>query len=204
MAVISYSASAQQARLEVSNLAPRVGDEITVSVVYYDANQPEKERDPHFNNLARVDFKTSKLITKTGSLWIGPFTFNIGEQTLTTDSVELQVTDALPLKDSIVVRQVEISDGKYKEEFLIVEQIKKNKKQKYVNLKEDDIGKTMILIEEKNKFESSFNEKNTSYYFTRQTYSLAKRKTYDGGIFITANNFKNFPANSYFKSYEIQ
>lgn len=199
LAAFSYSAAAQQAKLQVSNFAPRVGDEIAVSVVYYDANQPEKEKDPHFNNMARADFKINKLVTKTGSLWIGPFTFRVGDELLTTDSVELIVTSALPVKDTVLIRQVRAGNVEY----LIVEQIiEKKEKGKYVKLKKRKV-KNGVTINDKNSFESSFHQGSHKHYYTRQTFSLIKNKDYKGGSIITPKHFKRLPANITLNNYEI-
>ena len=201
LAAFGFSAAAQQAKLQVSNLAPRVGDEIAVSVVYYDANQPEKEKDPHFNNLARADFKINKLVTKTGSLWVGPFTFKVGDQVLTTDSIELQVIEALPVEDAVIVRQVKTSSGEY----LVVEQmLSKNKKTKtsFVKFKDNKV-KNGVKLSDAGSFERHASEGFKNYSYTRLIYKINKEGNYLGGAVITPEHFKRLPANITLNNYEI-
>ena len=198
LAAFGFSAAAQQAKLQVSNLAPRVGDEIAVSVVYYDANQPEKERHPYSNNLARADFQINKLINEEGSLWIGPFTFKVGDELFITDSIELQILAALPAKDTVLLRQVKLGT----EEFLIVEQVlDNNSKKQFVSLQHSKVNGDLVG-KEKMSTETSVTQHVNTHSKKVMVYTLQKNN-YSGDTLITREHFKNIPSNITFNNYEI-
>ncbi len=198
LVMLGYTATAQQAKLQVSNLAPRVGDEITVSLAYFSPDQPKEKRDPYFDSEAKGELKINKLIKKEGSLWIGPFTYRVGDELLTTDSVELQVLAPLPSKDTIVLRQVKVGE----KEFLIVEQVIENTKDKKFIALENSKIQYGIVSKEKMSFSASGIQGKHTHSKKIMMYSLQK-ENYTGGVLITSEHFKHLPANISLNNYEI-
>jgi hypothetical protein len=120
----------QHSKLETNNPIPRQGDEIeiTFSLNKADLGQIEskdKKTKEEYNaiwdnNLGSGSFKIKKLLTDTGNVKIGPFSFAIEDKTYTTNTLVLKVYPRLPndIKDGIWVRYTNYEGKGY----LIVEQ----------------------------------------------------------------------------------
>lgn len=123
-------AIAQVSRLDVSNPAPRVNEEIEIIISLKKENLDALE---HKENKTADDFlslrknkvgygtlKISHILTDTGRVTLGPFQFNLGKETYTTDVLTFTVHPTLPpnIYDGLWIRQVDFKGERY----LIIEQ----------------------------------------------------------------------------------
>jgi hypothetical protein len=99
-----------QSILKSSNPAPRVGDEIIITIELQDAGQ----------QVASGSLAIQEVLIKEGPAIFGPFTFKIGEKTYETATLTINVSPKLPnnVKDGIWMRSVESGGSQY----LIIEQ----------------------------------------------------------------------------------
>lgn len=180
-----------QLKLSVHNIAPRVGDEIWVTITF-----PESEISSNGSAASKTDIQISKLITKVGDVWVGPFTFKVGDNTLTSDSVLIQVAEKLPNdKEDFIVRQV-TCNGK---EYLVVEEF--NKKNNFTKLKTGSVDGDISLKETGSTAISSKGKGGLPFKAT--VYEIKKGSGYNGNAMITAKNFSDFPENIPFEGYTI-
>lgn len=114
-AFLSYSVSAQVARLDIDNPAPRAGDDIRVTFVLEKQGVKSEKSRAGFG-----DIKVSTALTDTGRMVIGPFRFMIRNKEYQTDSLTIRVYPQLPstAKDGVWLRQVDFNG----DHFLIIEQ----------------------------------------------------------------------------------
>jgi hypothetical protein len=121
-AFLSLPASAQVARLDIDNPAPRAGDDIRVTFGL------DKDQGTDLQGDARSkkdrtgfgDIKITTTLADTGTMVIGPFRFTIRNKEYTTQVLTIQVYPPLPseAKDGIWIRQVDFNG----DHFLIIEQ----------------------------------------------------------------------------------
>jgi hypothetical protein len=182
-------AAATQAKLVINNPAPRVGDEINITIVF--TNNPTEKTNDFYgaqDYLVKSELKINQAVTKAGSIWVGPFTFKIGGEELTTDSVLLQVAAALPTdKNSLIIRQLTFDN----EEYLVVEQIIPQKAN-YAALKKTAGGKGITLNEKTST--TSSNKAGTNKQYKITIYKIEKEASYAGQTTITTSDFKDLPA----------
>jgi hypothetical protein len=121
-AFLSLSTSAQVARLDIDNPAPRAGDDIRVTFGL-DKDQSKDLPGDARSKKDRTGFGDIKITTTladTGTMVIGPFRFTIRNKEYTTQVLTIRVYPPLPsdAKDGIWIRQVDFND----DHFLIIEQ----------------------------------------------------------------------------------
>lgn len=192
IACLLVNSLSAQLKLSVHNIAPRVGDEIWVTLTF-----PETAVNSDGSAELKTDIKISSLITQTGNVWVGPFTFKVGNNTLTTDSVMVQVADKLTNdKEDFLVRQITYN-GK---EYLVVEEF--NKKNKFAKLKTGSVNNGISLKETSSTAISSKGKGGLPFKVT--VYEIKKESGYEGAAIITAQNFSDFPENIPFEGYTIQ
>ena len=126
----SIQSFAQNSKLSVYNPAPRVGEEIEITITLKKENIEEIELKggksiEEFNQLqdnfyGSGKIKFSNIANESGLKKFGPFVFNFDGLTISTDSIELTVYPALPdsVKDGIWIRNVDFNNKNY----LIIEQ----------------------------------------------------------------------------------
>lgn len=124
---IGYSSFGQIATLDLTNPAPRIGEDIEI-IVYFKTKELEKKEGPQKvekwledqkNNLGKAEIKFYENFLDTGLVKIGPFSFSIGSNQFTTDVMTIRIYPDLPVdKDGIWIRQVQFKN----ESFLILEQ----------------------------------------------------------------------------------
>jgi hypothetical protein len=119
---LSLSTSAQVARLDIDNPAPRAGDDIRVTFGL-DKDQSKDLPGDARSKKDRTGFGDIKITTTladTGTMVIGPFRFTIRNKEYTTQVLTIRVYPPLPsdAKDGIWIRQVDFND----DHFLIIEQ----------------------------------------------------------------------------------
>ncbi|WP_375559652.1 hypothetical protein ACE193_18225 [Bernardetia sp. OM2101] len=119
-------------QIEVNNAAPRVGDKVEIIFDITFLNDKIEEQLPKEAQLegtsstfGEATGKLKKIITfkKSGKYIIGPFHFEFEGRKIITDSIEVQVAEALPFEAGVWVRYVETKTEKY----IIVEQLLGNK-----------------------------------------------------------------------------
>jgi hypothetical protein len=223
----SLNAFGQNAKLETNNPIPRQGDEIeiTFSVKESDLGHIESKdkktkedynaiRD---NNLGSGSFKINELMTDTGNVIIGPFSFTIEGKVYTTDTLVIKVHPKLPndIKDGIWIRYTKYNDKGY----LIVEQRVSNEPK----VKNTSTGRTVSLDNDgitfaeldQDKFEAfgvdinysstkssmqTLEETNDNIFsgmvsYKISTYTFKFRQDFKGPIKLGKNLFKYFPDN---------
>jgi hypothetical protein len=126
----SLNVFGQNSKLETNNPIPRQGDEIEITFSINEADLghlegKEKKTMEEFNaiwdnNVGSGSFKIKELMTDTGTVKIGPFSFTLDEKVYTTNILTLKVYPKLPndIKDGIWIRYAKYGD----KGFLIVEQ----------------------------------------------------------------------------------
>jgi hypothetical protein len=199
------TAAATQAKLVINNLAPRVGDEISISVVF---STPATENTDNYNfatnYFVKSELKINQAVTKAGSIWVGPFTFKIDGEVLTTDSISIEVAEALPVQNNqVIVREITYQQKQY----LVVEQLTptiKNDKTKYVELKLKTLEKLGLSLKEKLSSTSSSTKGDSNISFSQTIYEIKKDENFVGPFTITPNSFDNFPANASFQNFNIK
>jgi hypothetical protein len=117
-AFLSLSASAQVARLDIDNPAPRAGDDIRVTFTV--DKEPQGDTRSKKDRTGFGDIKITTTLADTGSMVIGPFKFTIRNKEYTTQVLTIQVYPPLPsdAKDGIWMREVDFNG----DHFLIIEQ----------------------------------------------------------------------------------
>jgi len=131
MAVVwSVPALAQVSRLDVSNPAPRINEEIEIIISLrnenLDALEHKENKTPEDilalrnNKIGYGTLKLSHVLTDTGRVTLGPFQFALGKKTYETDVLQFTVYPELPknIYDGLWIRQVNFKDERY----LIIEQ----------------------------------------------------------------------------------
>lgn len=135
-AFLSYSVSAQVARLDIDNPAPRAGDDIRVTFVL---EKPTAKSETGAKSRAGFgDIKVSTALTDSGRMVIGPFRFAIRNKEYKTDSLVIRVYPQLPstAKDGVWLREVDFNG----DHFLIIEQRVSGRKKDQKNSSEIIIG----------------------------------------------------------------
>jgi hypothetical protein len=186
--------------IEVSNPAPRVGDDIIVKVSF-DTLMPNRAGylNEIKNYVLQSEIKINTVATKAGMNWIGPFTFNVGGRILTSDSVLIYIEEELNIKkDTIAIRQIEFN-GKV---FLLIEQVLVGEhwsSSDFLEFKEKSVCKEITI-------KQTYSTSSTGAKFNFQTlvFEIEKHKKYKGGCLITEQNFENISSNSTTISYEIK
>lgn len=197
------TAIAKTAKLVVNNMAPRVGDEIEINVVFSQSDDNTNE-DVYFEGgyLVKSDIKINKMVTQAGTLWVGPFTFKINGEELTTDSISIEVAETIPVESNqVVVRQVRFQN----QEYLVVEQQIKNVKnndKEFSKININSIEKAGMKITEKRSFSTS-NRGRTNYRYEQTVYLIEKKANFSNYT-ITQKDFNNLPADVQFQQYIIQ
>lgn len=206
VASLLSTAAQAQAKLVVSSIAPRVGDEILIQVLF-DTPTASTSKESNFytdDYLIKSEIKINKLVTQAGTMWIGPFTFKIDGKELTTDSVSIQVAEELPGQNNqVIVRQVTYQEKQY----LVVEQTtppQKNDKPKYTSLNLKSLEKEGLVLTEKQNYTTSSTKKYNNITFSRTIYEIKKETDFSRAYTLTAKNFDNFPANANFQNFEIK
>ncbi len=128
--VWSIPAIAQVSRLDVSNPAPRVNEEIEIIISLRNDNldalerkenkTPEDVQALRNNKIGYGTLKLSHVLADTGRVTLGPFKFTLGKKTYETDVLQFTVYPELPkdIYDGLWIRQVDFKDERY----LIIEQ----------------------------------------------------------------------------------
>lgn len=193
-----------QAKLVVKSIAPRVGDEILIQVLF---DTPTTLKETSFftdDYLIKSEIQINKLATKAGTMWVGPFTFKIDGQELITDSVSIEVEEALPVqKNQIIVRQVVYQQKQY----LVVEQFlpnKKDDKTKYAALNLNPLENAGLSLTEKQNYTTSSTKADSYVRFSQTIYEIKKEDNFSSTYTITADSFNNFPADANFQNFEIK
>ena len=130
LSVLFAESWAQHSTLTTFNPIPRQGAEIEIqfslekqdlSALKNKKDKTTEENDLLYDNyFGNGSLKMRKLLTDTGKVSIGPFSFTFGESTYQTNVLTLQVHPKLPgnIRDGLWIRYVELDDRGY----LIIEQ----------------------------------------------------------------------------------
>lgn len=120
----------QNSRLETSNPIPRQGDAVQIEFTIDKRdltelkNKGKKTKEEYNrlwdNNVGKGNLKITQIVSDTGRITIGPFSFSVHDTTYVTNSLTLKVLSKLPgdIRNGIWIRYTVISDIGY----LIIEQ----------------------------------------------------------------------------------
>ncbi len=206
VASLLSTAAQAQAKLVVRTIAPRVGDEILIQVLFDNPSASTEKEKSFFTDdyLIKSEITINKQVTQAGTMWVGPFTFKIDGKELTTDSVSIQVAEALPAqKNQVIVRQVVHQQKQY----LVVEQSIPNKKDdqtKYAALNLNPLENAGLSLTEKQNYTTSSTKADSYVRFSQTIYEVKKEADFSGTYTLTANSFNDFPANAIFQNFEIK
>lgn len=202
LSCISFlSSSAQSPKwIQVSNPAPRVGDEIVVNLSF-DTLMPLRKGhiEEIKNHILKSEVKINTLAMKAGTTWIGPFTFKIGVQEVTTDSIQIFIEEELKtLNDTISIRQVEFQGIKY----LVIEQVLVGENTKSKDFFEFDEKNVCAGIELKQSYSS--NGTGAKYNFKTLVFQIITVKKGAQECIITAERFNNLPSGLTIKNFMLR
>lgn len=206
VASLLSTAAQAQGKLVVNTIAPRVGDEISIRVLFDDPSASTEKEKSFFTDdyLIKSEITINKLVTQAGTMWVGPFTFKIDGKELTTDSISIEVAEALPAQNNqVIVRQVTYQEKQY----LVVEQTmpaKKDDETRYVALNLNPLKNAGLSLTEKSNHTVSSTKVDVHARFSKTIYEIKKEDSYNGTYTITADSFNNFPANANFQNFEIK
>jgi hypothetical protein len=112
----------QNSRLETNNPIPRQGDEVQIEFTIdkddlTEIRNKEKKTKEEYNkmwgnNVGKGSLKITQIVSDTGRVKIGPFSFTVNDTTYVTNTLTLNVLPKLPgnIRDGIWIRYTEI-DG---------------------------------------------------------------------------------------------
>jgi len=203
----------QKATLQIDNIAPRVGDEIEIHF-YLGTNISTNN-----NGDGQIEF--NDIVTDSGYVTIGPFSFKVNNQTFLSDSVRISICPKLPkLQNGIWIRKVNFNGDSY----LILEQRISGE---WETKKTDPKTVTTSFTQDEKKFAEidleSINERGLSLVQTYSSshsqtidendifgngtvnykltiYKIIRKSDYSGTFKLREKNFKNLPKNSNFES----
>lgn len=127
---LCFSAWGQNSRLETNNPIPRQGDEIQIEFTIdkrdlTELRNKEKKTKEEYNklwdnNVGKGSLKITQIVSDTGRVEIGPFSFTVDDTSYVTDILTLKVLPKLPgnIRDGLWIRYTNIEDIGY----LIIEQ----------------------------------------------------------------------------------
>jgi len=127
---LCFNAWGQNSRLETNNPIPRQGDEIQIEFTIdkkdlRELKNKEKKTKEEYNklwdnNVGKGSLKITQIVSDTGRVKIGPFSFTVDDTTYVTDILTLKVLPKLSgnIRDGLWIRYTDIGDIGY----LIIEQ----------------------------------------------------------------------------------
>ncbi len=127
---LNFFTHAQNAiELSIDNPAPRVGDEVEISFsIDFFTNEIKRQLDTdadiieshgHYG-ISSDQFSQTLTFKKKGKHTVGPFQFEFNGQTITTDSIVVDVAEKLPLTEGAWIQVVSDHKGNH---YLIIEQL---------------------------------------------------------------------------------
>lgn len=232
----SLSVFGQNSKLETNNPIPRQGDEIEITFSINKADLghlelKEKKTKEEYNaiwdnNLGSGSFKIKKLMTDTGNVKIGPFSFTIEDEVYTTNTLVIKVYPKLPndIKDGIWIRYTKYNDKGY----IIVEQRVPNNPK----VENTSTGRTVTMDNDGIKFAELDQEKfeafgvDINYSSTNSsmqtleksdkdifsgtvsykisTYTFKFKPNFKGPVKVDKSLFNDFPENLMTKNIEVK
>ena len=227
--LLFFETQAQNSKLETNNPIPRQGDEIQIefSIEKSDLtdlkNKQKKSKEDfnriYNNNVGNGDFKINQIVSDTGQITIGPFSFTINDTTYRTNTIRLTVLPKLPgkIRDGVWIRSADIDGIGY----LVVEQRVSKEPQrkldsqgttvsfdndgiKFVELDKEKFEKLGLKItststnsttQATDKVDNELFSQFVRYY--KSTYSFEKQVDFKGPLKIDQNLFMNFPKNGF-------
>jgi hypothetical protein len=120
----------QNSRLETNNPIPRQGDGVQIEFTIdkrdlAELKNKEKKTKEEYNrlwdnNVGKGNLKIIQIVSDTGRVTVGPFSFSVDDATYVTNSLTLKVLPKLPgnIRDGIWIRYTAINDIGY----LIIDQ----------------------------------------------------------------------------------
>jgi hypothetical protein len=189
---IQYAATAQVIKIKVSNPAPRVGDELSIS--YNIENNAGQDLQRGLLGLGAISF-TSVFLADTGVVKIGPMSIALNDEIFKTDSVSLHVSPALPpaIKEALWVRKVKSNATT----FIIVEQrLSAESNKKFAELSIDKIKKLGFNIEVEGSQQSM---QSTLLGMIQYRISIYRVLMEDKLMKLDKSYFTNLPEHSFFE-----
>jgi hypothetical protein len=167
---LSLHALGQNSQLETKNPIPRQGDEVQIVFTIdkrdlTELRNKEKKTKEEYNklwdnNVGKGSLKITQIVSDTGRVKIGPFSFIVDDTTYVTNVLTLKVLPKLPgnIRDGVWIRYTEVDEIGY----LIIEQRVSRGPQK----KTDSKGTSLALDNEGITFADLDREKFEKLGFT--------------------------------------
>jgi hypothetical protein len=187
-----FAVTGQVLKLTLSNPAPRVGDELSIS--YNIENNAAQDAQPGLMGIGAISF-TPIFLSDTGSVTIGPMSIALNGERYKTDSVRLHVSPALPpsIKEGLWIRQVRAKDIM----FLIVEQrLSTDSNKKFSELSVDKITRQGFNVEFDGSQQST---QATLLGMVQYRISIHRVLVKGKSIKIDRQYFTNLPENTFFE-----
>jgi hypothetical protein len=215
---VSQLASAQDIKLRLSNMAPRLHEKITVFLSVLTDIEGEE--------LGKGEIELKNISSDTGLVNIGPFTIFINGVTYESDQLTVKIHPELPAERSgIWIRQVVFM----KKEYLIIEQRllgewKSNKTSDKSEIsstfsaKEVEFGELDLDTFDSSEitfefiFSTSYGQAvgkkditgNENTHYQRSIFEIIKGGKFKSEVDLTQKNFKNLPPEFKFKKWTIR
>ena len=225
---INLTTFGQIVTLDIHNPAPRVDEEIEISV-----NLKKKDIKAEYpfpideldilrdNNLGNGKIKFTQIASDTGSVTFGPFKFTVDGKEYISDTLTIRVYPKLPpVMQGIWIRQVHFKD----KHLLIIEQRMPNdwKKDDKYDMTFNNDGLQFAEIDKETidhaGFEFNFSYSNSTQQFINDNedyvgdmvsyqmliYNIKITDDYNGKFKLKKKHFKNFPKDIDFKEIKIK
>lgn len=212
--IFSYSLQAENIptdtlKIEIDNAAPRLGEDIILSFDMKFLNDEIEKQLPKgveignssVFNLTNGELRKTVSFEKIGKYVLGPFSFEFNGKRIVTDSIEVNVAEALPFEEGVWVRYVETAAERY----IIIEQLTKytktelgaafGNKNEFVELIDN-----LALGLNTNRNHSSTSTKHKDgdilspvFFYTFKKYVITTTEEFKGKFKLKEKHLKNLP-----------
>jgi hypothetical protein len=200
---------AQVVTISVDNTEPRVGQEVvlTIDASFFDDMIKESLASVAFSDM-KSTFDRKFIPEKEGQVMIGPYTFDFNGKSYRTNEIRLNVIEALPDREGVWIRKLNIGE----EQYILIEQIVMNRPKSKnteggmsLSWETDSDGLVELDVTDV-KGLSFFNNRSghggtpgnsreytlgTSYCF--KFYRIKKEQGFTGGFKLKEKHFRNLP-----------
>jgi hypothetical protein len=184
--------SAQVMKLSISNPAPRVGDEVSVS--YNVESDTERDKQGSLIGIGAVSF-TPLFLLDTGSVKIGPISIKVNEAVLKTDSIVVHVSPALPpgIKEGLWIRQVSARGKGY---IILEQRMGIDSNRKFSELAVEKVKKQGVAVDLDGSQQS---EQTTLFGMVQYRISIYRLWRQGKSMKVDRSHFTNLPENVFFE-----
>lgn len=193
-------------KIEVDTVEPRLGESITLSFDMKFLNDEIEKQLPKgveignssVFNLTNGELRKTVSFDKVGKYVLGPFNFKFNGREMTTNTIEINVIEALPFKEGVWIRYIENGNKKY----VIIEQLKE-----YTKTDLNDFKNSFVELEENitegltaysNSSSTSTTHKdgvisNPAFFYHIKRYLITTTNDFKGKFKLKEKYLKNVP-----------